>query len=516
MSRSHLSIVAFSSTFVLSVAVPIGSRARAQDVLLDIKSPVPDAVAFHTCAIGDWDGDGIGDIAIGAPWDDTVGIYAGAVRIHSGKDGSILATFLGANGDDLFGTSVARMPDLDGDGIDDLAVGAPATHYAGPDYGSVYLYSGRSGALQRRIDAPSLPNFGFQVGAIGDVDGDGIADLYTGHGANGLEVNVVSGADGHEITRITGSGSEEFGASMSALDDVDGDGIRDLLVGAYWHQDSNGRIVGAGYVFSGATGALLRTHEGTYNGQDLGDGTAGLADLDGDGVGDYAVTNRYDARNLISSTVFLYSGATGAQLGTLVTPLSRFESFESPVSDAGDVNGDGVGDIAVAGFWRNKGNHYGGTAFLFSGKTLLLLDRIDLQNYYVTTLAPAGDMNGDGYDDLLVGSFGPSLDGEVELYAGDDLWLDATPPVAYATDPFIIETREGPTGTLTILVLEAIDGVPTFQIVGGLRQFGSLGGNKQVGTVPSGLAGHDFTFRAYANDASGKVIASATQVLSCR
>src|SRR5262245_14221570 len=225
MSRFHLPAVAFSSTVVLSVALPVGGLARAQDQLLDIKSPVADATAFFTCAIGDWDGDGLGDIAIGAPYDATAGLNAGAVRIHSGKDGSILATLFGANGDDLFGRAVARMPDLDGDGIDDLAVGAPATHHSGPDYGSVYLYSGRTGALQRRIDAFALPAFGYQVGAIGDVDGDGIADLYVGHWETEPEVNIVSGFDGHEITRITGPSSyyDEFGYSISALDDVDGD-----------------------------------------------------------------------------------------------------------------------------------------------------------------------------------------------------------------------------------------------------------------------------------------------------
>jgi hypothetical protein len=504
------------SSFVAAIvlAAPLGGRLFAQDLLLDLKSRVKDAFAVHGIAIGDWDGDGIGDIAVGAPHDASAGIDAGAVRIHSGKDGSILAKLLGANGDDLFGTSLARMPDLDGDGIDDLAVGAPATHYAGPDYGSVYLYSGRTGALQRRVDAPAAPNFGFLVSAMNDVDGDGIADLGVDHWGLG-EVDVISGADGHEITRITGLQSEDFGIAMSALDDIDGDGARDLLVGAMTHVNSSGLILGAAFVYSGATGALLRTHEGTFNNEKFGALTANLADLDGDGVEDYAVSAEHDDLTGASGMVVVYSGATGAELAKLLPPDSQFDWLDVVVSAAGDLNGDGVGDIAVGGTWTNR-NRWSSAVFLFSGKTFRVFDQIDIRNNAVVDLAPFGDLNGDGYGDLLVGSVFPTLNGDVSLYSGGPLWLDATPPVVFSGDPELIETREGVPAALTVLVLEAIDGTTTFQIIGGVQSFDATGGSERHLQLPSGLAGHDFTLRAYANDANGKVVASATQILICK
>ena len=517
MLRFRLPAVAFVTAFVVPFASPITPRASAQDVLLDIKSPVQKAQAAMGIAIGDWDGDGIGDLAIGAPGDDTIAIGAGAVRIHSGKDGSILATFYGANFDDQFGSPLARMPDLDGDGIDDLAVAAINTGFSGKSSGSVYLYAGRTGALLRRIDGPAATLFfGQPLGSLGDVDGDGTADLYVGndYGRDDL-VHVYSGADGHRIITINGTTGELFGAAANAIDDLDGDGVRELLVGATLHVNSNKFRVGAAYVVSPVTGAILRTQEGAFGGEQFGADVAALADLDGDGVHDYAVAAAYDDQ-AYAAMVLVYSGATGAQLAKITTPIPGLELLAPGMIDAGDLNGDGIGDIAVYGTWSDSTLYEREpAALLFSGKNFLELDRIDTHDNVGMFLSRFGDLNGDGRDDLLVGLLDSELDGEVVVYAGDDLWLNITPGEAAAGATVQFNTREGPPGTLTLLSLEAIDGAPTFQVVGGVKQFGALGGNKFYGTVPSGLAGHDFTLRAYANDANGKVIASAARTLHC-
>src|SRR5262249_50767181 len=152
-------------------------RSRAQDVLLDFQSP-PATGGVQCVVVADWNGDGIPDLAVGAPEDATVTTGAGAVRIHSGLDGSILASFYGVNTFDFFGATVAALPDLDGDGIGDLAVSDERADFSGTDTGSVYIYSGGTGAVQRRIDGPANRTlFGSPLGAMGDVDGDGIADL---------------------------------------------------------------------------------------------------------------------------------------------------------------------------------------------------------------------------------------------------------------------------------------------------------------------------------------------------
>jgi hypothetical protein len=492
-------------SFVGACAPP----AMAQNVLLDVKPPAP-GDAVYGIAIGDWDGDGIGDLAVGAPTDSTVAYLAGAARVHSGKDGSVLAQFFGVNVFDSFGWSLARMPDLDGDGIDDLAVAASYADYNGPDTGSVFLYSGGTGALQRRIDGPSNGmDFGHTLGAIGDVDGDGVPDLYISGGYVDV-VHVHSGADGHEITSFKGPGGEYFGFAVSVLDDLDADGVRDLLVGAPQHRNSQGLTVGEYFVLSTGQGTTLGSQEGTFNGEELGFGTASLADLDGDGVRDYAVSATLDPHGF-AAMVLVFSGATGAQLAKIVSP-SNDQPLLPWISDAGDLNGDGFGDLAISGSWTDNSTSYG-AVFLVSGKTFLCLDRIltFTDGTLPFELAPFGDYDGDGFDDLIVGPWLPPFGGEVRIYSGNDLWIDANPWRPLAGDTLDLVTREGVAGAATVLVLEEVDGTATFQLVNGVDAFDASGGSTVSATVPSGLAGHDMRFRSYTHDASGRLISSAKQ-----
>src|SRR6185295_4744352 len=157
----------------LSLVSLLAAPAAAQDVLLDVKGPPGGANASAGIAVGDWDGDGVGDLAIGAAVDNTAAPLAGVVRIHSGLDGSVLTSLYGKNAGDYFGLALARTPDLDGDGIDDLAVTAPFTDFGVADSGSVYLYAGRTGKPLRHIDAATTKSyFGYRLGVLGDVDGD--------------------------------------------------------------------------------------------------------------------------------------------------------------------------------------------------------------------------------------------------------------------------------------------------------------------------------------------------------
>jgi len=494
---------------VLGSFLGLAASARGQRVLLEVKSPVPGADAVTGIFIGDWDGDGVDDLAIGAARDSTVANLAGAVRVHSGANGSVLAAFYGTNAIDYFGAYLARMPDMNGDGVDELAVSAPYADNTGTDTGSVFVYAGRTGALLMQSDGPSnLIFYGVPLGPIGDVDGDGVCDLYVSQYGVGDVVHVVSGANGSEIRTLSGATGEYFGLDVSAIHDVDGDGMRDLLIGAKHGQNANGWYTGAAYVVSTASGTVLRTHLGAFDGEFHGYGTAAVSDLDGDGVPDYAVASKYDDARW-SAMARVYSGATGNALGKVAAPNKR-SVFGTQIVGEGDLNGDGYGDFAMSGWWYDNNGTGQAATILISGKTLLVLDRIEVVGLGVV-LSPGADFDRDGLTDVIAGIIDSNFDGKVRVYSGEALWLDISPSRPSAGVTIDFATREGTTGQPAILVLEDVDGTPYFQVVNGLGAFDATGGYTFSATVPNGLAGHDMTFKAYAHDASGHLIASAGQ-----
>jgi hypothetical protein len=472
-------------------------------VLFDVHGAVAGGGAANGVVIGDWDGDGVQDFAVGAPRDGTAAFGAGAVRIHSGANGSVLATFLGANYGDHFGEQLERIPDVNGNGSDELLVSAPAADYKGDDSGSVYCFDGTSGTQLWRGDGQTpLVRFGTQIGGMGDVDGDGIGDVYVGVASTDF-THILSGTNGADLGFWI-----PFGRAVTAIDDVDGDGIRELLIG-------DRSPTGGAFVVSPTFpfGTILLIYQGTFWGQFFGEDVATLGDLDGDGVREYAIASRLDDQGL-AAMVEVYSGATGLELAKIVSPDST-TLLTPQVADAGDVNGDGLRDLAISGTWTDAQGAPHAATFLFSGKTFLLLDRIETTDDAVV-LASAGDFDGDGRDDVIVGSLDASYDGRVRVFGGAPLWQNATPsqPVAGAT--LELATREGAPGQPTVLVVEAVDGAPTFVVLAGLATFGPLGGRRISATVPAGLAGHDATLRAFAHDASNRLIRSDPQDVEFR
>ena len=259
------------------------SLANAEIQVPDVKrianpSPATDAAFGKSVAgIGDVNGDGIGDLVIGAPGVDKVFVI-------SGKDQSVLRTV--SDPDNLskyqFGFSVAAAGDWDGDGFDDFAVGAPGISNVvplpcvspcspDPQWGRVFVFSGATGALIKKLNAPEeILQFGYAIALLGDLNGDGKAVLAIGAPvlSNGLgSVYAVLGTDGTQIWKATEAGTgitkqpiASFGASLAVLRDINGDGKPDLVVGAPFHDDGTGENAGAAYVLSGADGTQLRSH----------------------------------------------------------------------------------------------------------------------------------------------------------------------------------------------------------------------------------------------------------------
>lgn len=200
-----------------------------------------DGFGWHVARAGDLDGDGVGELWVGAPSNP----QEGHVYLVSGRDGRIVRAIAGSGVGEQFGWYVVPTGDLDGDGVPDLAVGAPTATAGGARRGVVRLISAATGAQLREL-AGDLPDhrFGEMLAALDDVDGDGVPDLAVGApGARAGEVHVVSGATGARLRLLAGSDDGElYGRMLATIDDLDGDGAGDLAIGAPWWRGRDGRV----------------------------------------------------------------------------------------------------------------------------------------------------------------------------------------------------------------------------------------------------------------------------------
>ena len=241
---------------------------------------------FAVAEVGDLDGDSVPDLAIGAP-----GAGGGRVEVRRGSNLSLLHEEFGA-GQDRLGASVCGLGDVDGDGRDDYAVGA--TQPGGSGY--VRVLSGAThGALYQVAGNDVDDEFGYAVTGPGDLDGDGLADLVvgapsddpllTGFRAGTLRVHV--GMTGTFWREHIGVNDDALGTSVASLGDLDGDGYDEYFSGARHddHDFHTGRVT----VWSGATGSELFAVLGDADDNFFGSAVAAVPDLDGDGSMEFVV-----------------------------------------------------------------------------------------------------------------------------------------------------------------------------------------------------------------------------------
>ena len=246
----------------------------------------------------DVDGDGYKDILVSADWEDAGGLHnSGAVYLFSGFDGSEIHHWEGESIDDNLGTNVSGVGDFNGDGVFDILVGAPFADNiltGEPDTGAVYVFSGAPPyeTLQRYYGLRPQDLHGKVVAGVGDLDGDNIYDIIAGSPyAEHLgmpyagAILMYSGATGDVLYRLTGQNPYEyFGSSVTRIYDINDDGAQDFLVGAAGASDGSAPNTGAVFLFSGIDGSLMRSHFGENSGDHFGASIAGIADVDRDGI----------------------------------------------------------------------------------------------------------------------------------------------------------------------------------------------------------------------------------------
>ena len=400
-----------------------------------------DNLGYSVSAAGDVNNDGYADLIVGARYGHDGGDDAGEAYVIWGQantaygalvnDRHVLDTSTLGNagfiiqGDaagDGLGWSVSTAGDVNGDGYDDLIVGARDGDDADPGAGEAYVIWGKSGATRSDIDTTSLAisagfiirgdaeddRLGISVAAAGDINSDGYADLIVGadYGDDGdtwageayviwgqanttdgtliggrlvVDTTTIGTAGNPGFTGFIIQGDAEFdylGTSVAAAGDVNGDGYADLIVGAPG-SDSN---TGEAYVI-------------------WGQASKEYGSLANDGRRVLDVTN-------LGTAGFIIQGNAGNQFG-------------NSVSAAGDVDGDGFDDLIVGAPGGDSGGNNAGEAYVIWGKTgksTSVVDTANLGNngfiiqgdgasdFLGWSVSTAGDVNGDGYADLIVGA----------------------------------------------------------------------------------------------------------------
>lgn len=391
----------------------------------------------------DVNGDGFADVAVGA--------YSSSsdtgerVQVHHGSAGgpgtTPAATLTGNRG--AFGYSVASAGDVNGDGYGDLVVGAI---YEAVRAGRAYVFAGgASGVSSTPLVVlhghdDSSAQFGYVVSGVGDVNGDGYGDLIaTASDAAGftsalyLYLGSATGPRNPFDARWNGTSGSYFGTSASAAGDVNGDGYADVIVGAYGADDYRGR---ASLYLGSATGlsgepAVVLTGSTTF--RYFGTSVAGAGDVNGDGRGDVVVGTGGVGQ------AFVYLGsATGLSTTPAVSLATATVGAEPRLRDlafAGDVNGDGYDDVLSS--WtqydapRDVAHiHLGGAAGVSATPAATLAGPMETyRTGFGGAVAGLGDVNGDGRSEVAVGAYLLSDVGRVYVYAGTAAGTDVTPLV---------------------------------------------------------------------------------------
>jgi hypothetical protein len=469
-----------------------------------------DRSGLSVSGAGDINGDGIDDLIIGAFNASPNGINAaGQSYVVFGRTTGFapslnLSTLNGTNGfaingiaaNDLSGYSVSGAGDINGDGIDDLIIGAFNASPNGNSFvGQSYVVFGRTtgfapslnlstlnGSNGFRINGINADDFsGISVSSAGDINGDGIDDLIIGafdanpNGINAagqsyvvfgrstgfaasLNLSTLNGTNGFAINGIAAGDSS--GLSVSSAGDINGDGIDDLIIGAFGADPNGNGLAGQSYVVFGRTTGfapslnlsdLNGTNGFAINGIAAGDSSgisvSNAGDINGDGIDDLiigATAASPNGNSFVGQSYVVFGRSTGfapsLNLSTLngtngfaINGIATGDQSGISVSSAGDINGDGIDDLIIGATAADpNGIDRAGQSYVVFGKSTGFAPALNLSTLNNTngfringiatgdnsglSVSSAGDINADGIDDLIIGA--PSADPNSNSHAG--------------------------------------------------------------------------------------------------
>ncbi|MBK8283768.1 MAG: FG-GAP repeat protein [Ahniella sp.] len=403
----------------------------------------------HSVATGDVNGDGYADLVSGAfGYDGSGGQNSGRVSLFLGGAAgfnTVADAQLDGTLTDMRAGGAVAVGDVNADGFGDVIVGAPEYSNGSSLEGAVSIYFGGAGAFNTQADVimevnQSGANFGHSVAYAGDINGDGFGDILVGapnfdatlsnEGAMYLYLGGAIVDATADAVLVGGQASAFLGWTVAGAGDLNGDGFADIAGGAIGFDASGASNGGLVRVFFGGASFDTTPDANLLSGQTdgrMGSGLASAGDINGDGFSDLIVgANEFDNGQLNEGRVFIFKGTAGAFPTTADTTLEvdQIDSgFGTSVAGAGDVNGDGFSDVLVgAPEFDVVGSNNEGAVFLYLGRPsgLTITHSVRMAQSQLATRqgfsVALADVNGDGFADPIVGA--PSFDGGVSTDEG--------------------------------------------------------------------------------------------------